>query len=306
MATTARPSASYLLIRNLVVALAIGGGLFALFDLINNHTLVLPGVNPTDLLLLEAGAVVLVAYLLARALTSAAGAYMRRHGEVSRSHVVRIFLNLLIAVGAVLALFKIAGVSLETIFLGSALAGIVLGLAAQTVLANVFAGLLLVVADPFRPGDRISLLSSSYGAIAPSYAHEMMFPNYEGTVEDLGLIYTTLREDAGGIVKVPNTVVLGALVRRPVRGGSRTQRVRMTFPQTVPVATVESALTDLRATIQDGSEPPSRLVLKVVDIAASTWDGVVTVWTSSLDTTSLRDRILRAVLAKVAPARASA
>lgn len=296
-APSSRPS--YVLVRNLVLAIAVAAGLFVLFDAINSRTLNLSQFNGTDILLLEAGAILLVAYLLSRAVTGAANALMRRQGEVSRGHVVRLFLNLVIAIGAVLALFKLAGVSIESIFLGSALAGIVLGLAAQTVLANVFAGLLLVVADPFRPGDRISLVSSNYGAIAPSYPHEIMYPTYGGTVEDVGLIYTILRQDTGGIVKVPNSVVLGALVLRPTVGGVRSHRVRMTFPRSIAVTTVESVLTDLRATFQDPQAPGSRLTLEVVDISATTWDGVVIVWTAATDEASIRDRVLRSVLGRL-------
>lgn len=287
-----------ILVRDLLVALVVGGFLFVLFDLIYRHILVIAGVTGSTLLFLEAGAIVLVAYLFSRALTGAVNALLRIRGNVSRGHVVRLFLNLLIATGAVLALFSLAGVSLESIFLGSALAGIVLGLAAQTVLANLFAGLLLVVADPFRPGDRINLTSSSLGAIAPSYPHELMYPFYGGTVEDVGLTYTILRQDTGGVVKIPNSIILGGVVQR-FEGNLRTVRVRMSFPQTVPVATVEAALADLKAALHDPKTTVSRVSLEMIDISATTWDGVVLVVTSNMDEPTIRDRVLRSVLARL-------
>ncbi len=301
MAAAGQPRPLRILIRDLIVTLVVGGALFALFDLINRHAIVLTGFGGANLLLLEAGAILLVGYLFTRAVTGAATAVMQLRGDVSRSHVVRIFLTLLIAAGVVFALFTIAGVSIESIFLGSALAGIVLGLAAQTVLANLFAGLLLVFADPFRVGDRINIVSSSLGAIAPSYPHEMMYPLYGGIVEDVGLTYTVLRQDDGGTLQVPNSVVLSGLVQHPEGQGLRTVRVRMTFPQTIPVAAVEAAVADLRTVVALPPPGVARVSFEVIDVSATSWDGVVTVVTSNLKDTMIRDRVLRSVLARVAP-----
>ncbi len=285
-----------ILLRDLGFALALGIATYVAFLFLNNYALS-RGFTEYELVLLEAGAIVAVAYLVARAVTNATNAVLRRRGGASRAHLVRIFFNLLIGVAAVLALFKLAGVSIESIFLGSALAGIVLGLAAQTVLANVFAGLLLVVADPFRPGDRVTFVSSSYAAIWPSYPHELMYPGYSGVIEDVGLIYTVLRVETGGLAKVPNSVVLGALVLRPDPRGGRSQRVRMTFPLSVPVATVEAAVGELAEALARSDPAAPRPRFEVADIAAATWDGVVVLWTTSLDEAGTRDAVLRAVLA---------
>jgi small-conductance mechanosensitive channel len=248
----------------------------------------------TEVLLLEAGGIVLVAYLVARAVTGAATAVIVRRGEFARGHAVRLFLNLLIAIAAVFALFKLAGVSAESIFLGSAFAGIVLGLAAQTVLANVFAGLLLVVADPFRPGDRVSFVNSSYGVLPPTYPHETMYPAYAGTIVDIGLIYTILALDRGGIAKLPNNVVMSALVLEP--RATALQRIRMTFPLAVPVAAVEAALGEIAPTLPSSPPGSPGPRFEVTDLSVATWDGVVVLWSPDPDAAEVRDRILRAVL----------
>ncbi len=305
MSGRAPPQPLSILLRNLLLALAIGVVLFVLFTVLNRRYLA--PFTGIEILLFEAGAIVLIAYLVARGVTDAINALMARRGGSSRAHAVRLFLNVLVAIGAVLALFSLAGVSIESIFLGSALAGIVLGLAAQTVLANVFAGVLLVIADPFRPGDQVSLVSSSYGAIWPSYPHEMMYPSYSGTVEDVGLIYTVLRVDSGGIAKVPNSVVLAALVLRSTPGAARAHRVRMTFPQSVRVDQVESAIAGLAPLSAGGAGPPPRL--EVADISATTWDGVVVLWAVATDEGATRDLVLRSVLGRLAspaPGRKSA
>jgi small conductance mechanosensitive channel len=297
MAAPAAPRPISVLVVNLAAALVLGLFLFSVFTIFNHFFLT--DFNEPEILLLEAGGILLVAFLVGRAVTGAANAVMARRGGASRVHAVRLFLNLIIAIGAVLALFRLAGVSIESIFLGSALAGIVLGLAAQTVLANVFAGLLLVVADPFRPGDRVAIVSGSYGAIGPSYPHEMMYPSYSGTVADVGLIYTVLHLDTGGTAQVPNSVVLGALVLRRTPGISRSVRVRMTFPLTVGVATVEAALAELAKSLPRDSPLTPLPRLEVCDISAATWDGVAVVWSSTPDETTVRDTVLRSVLGRL-------
>jgi small-conductance mechanosensitive channel len=289
------------LLRNLLLVVLLAVGLYVLFVVFNREFL--RPFNSEEILLLEAGAVVLVAFAAAQAFTGAATEVLRRRGQAAHGATIRIFLNLIIGVAAILALFELSGVSAESIFLGSAFAGIILGLAAQTVLSNVFAGLLLVIANPFRPGDRVSFISASYGAFAPSYPHEMVYPSYSGTVEDVELLYTILRLDAGGIAKVPNSVVLTALVLQPTPRAPKTHRVRMTFPFSVSVPSVEAALADVAATFpDDAARTPPRM--EVTDISVASWDAVIVLWSTILEDGLVRDRVMRAVLQRlpVAPA----
>ena len=290
-------SAGTVLVRDLVVAVVLGGALFVLFTVFNDR--LFRGFTGPEVLLLEAGAIVLVAFLVARAVTNATSVVLQRHGLVPRGHAVRLFLNLLIATGAVLALFKLAGVSLESIFIGAGFAGIVLGLASQTVLSNIFAGVLLVFADPFRPGDRVSLIGSQYGMLAPSYPHEAMSPAYSGTVEDVGLTYTIVALDTGGLAKVPNGVVLQAMVL--VGHGAIVHRVRMTLPYSVLIADVEAALPEVVRLFPPpfAGAPPPRV--EAADVSAATWDAVVVVWSEVRDLGAVRDRVLRAVLPHLGP-----
>jgi small-conductance mechanosensitive channel len=284
------------LFRNLVLVVLLAVALYVLFTVFNRQFL--HPFTATEVLLLEAGAIVLVAFAAARAFTSAADEVLRRRGQVRHGATIRIFLSLLIAVAAMLALFQLSGVSAQSIFLGSAFAGIVLGLAAQTVLSNVFAGLLLVVANPFVPGDRVSFISASYGAFAPSYPHEMLYPSYTGTVEDVELLYTILRLDSGGLAKVPNSVVLAALVLQPRPGAAKLHRVRMTFPFTVDVLLLDAALADVTTAFpEDAARTPPRV--EVTDIGTASWDGVIVLWSTILDDGLVRDRVMRSVLRRL-------
>jgi len=295
---TLRPQ--LILLRDLLLAALLGAFVYVLFDVLGDRFL--HGFSVGEILLLEGGAVVAVAYLIARAIGNATNAFLERHGLHARGHVVRLFLNLLVSIATVLALFRLAGVSAESGLLGAGLAGIVLGLAAQTVLSNVFAGILLVFSDPFRPGDRVGFVSSSYGIVAPSYPHEAGLPAYRGTVEDIGLIYTTIALDTGGSAKLPNGIVISSLVLLP--RGAVLHRVRMTFPLAVPVATVEAVLPGVAQGFPPpypGAPPPR---LEVADLSPTTWDGVVVLWSSVSEPGAVRDRVLRAVLAREARATA--
>ncbi len=83
--------------------------------------------------------------------------------------------------------------------LGGALTSVFVGIAAQQALSNVFAGMVLLLAHPFRVGDAVSLRAGALGG------------QLDGTVTEIGITYVRL--DAGGrIVSVPNSQVLNAVV----------------------------------------------------------------------------------------------
>jgi hypothetical protein len=97
----------------------------------------------------------------------------------------------------ILAVLSVLNIRVEQVWAGAGLAGVVVGIAAQQSLGNVFAGLVLVLAHPFRVRDRIRVRSGALGGI------------FDATVDEISLTYVTLRT-ADGQLKVPNSVMLGA------------------------------------------------------------------------------------------------
>lgn len=93
----------------------------------------------------------------------------------------------------------IGGVSPRQLVVGGAVTGILLGIAAQQSLANLFAGLVLLFASPFRVGDRVRFRA---GALSGQI---------EGIVTDLSLTYVRLETDEGRVL-VPNAQALNAAV----------------------------------------------------------------------------------------------
>jgi small-conductance mechanosensitive channel len=94
------------------------------------------------------------------------------------------------------------GLPVGRIILGSAVLGIILGVAAQQALANFFASIVLIIAHPFFIGQKITLISGGLGG------------KYTGTVIDIGLTHTHIKERNGSIVAMPNSALLtGATIR---------------------------------------------------------------------------------------------
>ena len=116
------------------------------------------------------------------------------HAGVLRYAVVLISLFIL----AVAAL-QLIGVSPSQLVVGGAVTGVLLGIAAQQSLANLFAGLVLLFAHPFRVGERVRFRAGSLSG------------QIDGTVVDVSLTYVRL-ETEDGLVMLPNAQALSAAV----------------------------------------------------------------------------------------------
>jgi small conductance mechanosensitive channel len=103
-----------------------------------------------------------------------------------------------IAVMVIVAL-RIAGLNAGALAVGGAFTAVVLGLAAQQTIGNLFAGMVLQSTRPFRVGERVRLIG---GPLAGQV---------EGVVASLGLFYATLVSGSDRIM-VPNSVVLNTAV----------------------------------------------------------------------------------------------
>lgn len=94
---------------------------------------------------------------------------------------------------------KIAGVKTSTLAVGGAFTAVVVGLAAQQTLGNVFAGIVIQATRPFQVGHRVRL-----SGIGVSDA-------LEGTVSSIGLFYTTVLESNERTL-IPNNMLLNMTV----------------------------------------------------------------------------------------------
>src|SRR4051794_22929297 len=93
----------------------------------------------------------------ARDFGRALGPTMSKRMDQGTAGTIAFILRFVLLVGAILVSLRIAGLTPRTLAVGGAVTAIVLGLAAQTTIGNVFAGLLLLSVQPFRVGDRVRL-----------------------------------------------------------------------------------------------------------------------------------------------------
>jgi small-conductance mechanosensitive channel len=166
---------------------------------------------------------------------------------------------------AVLVALRIAGLPPQTLAVGGAITAIVLGLAAQQTFGNVFAGLVLISARPFRVGERVRLQA---GGVAGQV---------EGVVTALGLLYTTFSEGEDSIL-VPNSVVLSAAVvplREPAGVDLRVRLRPDVKPSEVQALLCDSLVIDTRGAPEIALEEldSDEVVIRVTATPAVDADG---------------------------------
>jgi small conductance mechanosensitive channel len=188
-----------------------------------------------------------VGWTLARAVGRAAGPTLFRRMDPATAGTVGFIIRLLtIAITLVIAL-GVAGVNAGGLIAGSAFTAVVLGLAAQQTLGNLFAGLVLLTARPFRVGERVRLQAGALGGV------------HEGVVSSLGLMYTTLARGEDRIM-IPNNGVLSAVVV-PVREPNGVD-VKVRLSSGVRPSQVQAILDDQ---ISTPTRNPATVLLEEVD-----------------------------------------
>lgn len=109
------------------------------------------------------------------------------------SFVRRLALAIVALLGVAIATFTTfpaAGATVASLFVAAGFASIVIGMAAQSSLANIFAGMVVSTAQPFRIGDALSIM------------------NEWAIVEDIRLSYTILRTWDNRRLVIPNQLFL--------------------------------------------------------------------------------------------------
>src|SRR4051795_8312345 len=144
-------------------------------------------------------ALISLGWQFARDVGRALGPTLFRRMDPGTAGTVGFLLRLVTMLVAVLIALRIAGLGPRTLALGGAFTAVVVGLAAQQTLGNLFAGMVLLSARPFRVGERVRLQG---GGLAGTV---------EGVVSSLGLLYTTLASGDDSIM-VPNSVVLNVAI----------------------------------------------------------------------------------------------
>ncbi|MEA2481779.1 MAG: small conductance mechanosensitive channel [Thermoleophilaceae bacterium] len=144
-------------------------------------------------------ALVALGWRFARDVGRALGPLLFSRLEPSTAGVVGFLIRLFLLLSALLVAFRVIGVDLGQLAFGGAFTAVVVGLAAQGTLGNLFAGVLLLTVQPFTIGERVRFQA---GGLAGQL---------EGVISSLGLLYVVLAQ-GDDTVMVPNSTVLAAAI----------------------------------------------------------------------------------------------
>jgi len=140
---------------------------------------------------------ILAALLLSRTLRAAVHAAMTRSGHLDRTTIsflqqmgsAMIWVIILILYAHLIPVLRSMGTALLA---GASVASVVIGLAAQSTLGNLVAGVSITIYRPFRLGDTLQVTAPTGTEI--------------GVVELISLGYTTLRAQDGHLIVLPNSI----------------------------------------------------------------------------------------------------
>jgi small-conductance mechanosensitive channel len=155
------------------------------------------GVNIT--VLVPTLVFVVLTIVFVRATASELDEFLRWGGGQTTGSAVRMIVTGIGYVVTALIALALLSVPIGHVLLGGAIVGVVLGIAAQQSLGNVFAGLVLLAARPFAVGSLIRVRSGALGG------------EFHGTVLAMSLTYVSISTPEGKL-QVPNSSVLAAAV----------------------------------------------------------------------------------------------
>ena len=152
---------------------------------------------------------------------------------VTRYRVLRrSLMGAIIFVGVLSALLVIPQVRAIAggLLASSAIVGLIIGLAAQRTLSNFVAGVMIGLSQPIRLGDRVTM------------------PEGEGVVEEIGLVYTRIRQDDRTRLVIPNERLASDTIKNAtIVSRERLAEITVPVPREKDLQAVVDLLRDLAA-----------------------------------------------------------
>jgi small conductance mechanosensitive channel len=201
----------------------------------------------------------------------------RARADVAVQRLVGNLLRVLLVLLVFLFALSIMGVEVGAVLAGLGLAGLALAFALQNILENFVAGMLILIRKPFRPGDQIE-------------SNE-----FSGTVEDIDLRVTRLRDFDDEIVLIPNATVFTEPIINLTRMGRRRTRVIVGIDYRDDHDRAQQILAAAVREVDGVLATPEPEVL-CIELGDSSVDFEVSYWTlpQMREVRFVRDRVLRA------------
>jgi small-conductance mechanosensitive channel len=178
-------------------------------------------------------AVILVAAVVAKLVDMRMARRELAPQAVTRYRVLRrSIMGTIIFVGVLSALLVIPQVRAIAggLLASSAIVGLVIGLAAQRTLSNFVAGVMIGLSQPIRIGDRVGVVEG------------------EGVVEEIGLVYTRIRQDDRTRLVIPNERLASDTIRNStIVSRERLAEITVPVPRDKDLQAVVDLLRDLAA-----------------------------------------------------------
>ncbi len=181
-------------------------------------------------------------YLVIRIVSRIIAKYGEINLRTANSSAFKNLFQIVAILALVIAVMFALGINVTSALVGAGFLGIVLGLAAQVVLSNVFAGFALLSSKQFEVGDRITVNVGQYGFLAQSYVHDDLIPGYTGVITDIGLSHTKLLGDDNVPVSYPNSALVQAMIFNHTKLKKRSVKIRVDVDRDVPINEFREAI----------------------------------------------------------------
>jgi small-conductance mechanosensitive channel len=171
-----------------VAALSVIGQLGWAADTLDSVAIEVGGLRLSPLLLIKAGALVIVALWLTNIASNFAESRINRASDLTPS--IQVLLTKIIRIGLMVIAIAIAlsavGINLSALAVFSGAVGVGIGIGLQKIVANFVSGIILLADKSVKPGDlvtigdnsgRISAMKTRYISVAAGDGREFLIPN---------------------------------------------------------------------------------------------------------------------------------
>jgi small conductance mechanosensitive channel len=150
-------------------------------------------IDPRYSTFLKVGVVATIGYFV---INSVANVFYKLSYDALKKNaeIIRILIRI---IGAIIVISIIISYLSEDPIIAASIAtitGVVIGFASQNVIGNLISGLYLAITRPFRIGDKATVFGNT------------------GIIFDIGLLYTSLRNDEGHIILAPNLSMVSTTI----------------------------------------------------------------------------------------------
>ncbi|MGC8564945.1 MAG: mechanosensitive ion channel family protein [Thermoplasmata archaeon] len=260
-------------------------GLFLLFILkMLEHLNIIPEVYDEAITVLIA---IFITYLVTKFFGNILYVYaIQKFNEKNAKNFRTTFQIIFFTIISAIIIFTI-GTNITVGLISAGFASIILGIAAQSVLSNFFAGFYLIFAKPFNIGERVTVNNSQFSSFSSTYPHEFQIPEFTGIVEEIGFLYTKMINDENILVTIPNSTIINAMVYNYSKNEKRIVKVRFDIPAAINLNNFKKKFLD---TFSD--KEIKILDIKILDLFIDHYNLAVITEVSNLKIDDVKDRIL--------------